>query len=216
MSPLELTSAILLWLGFFTLLGVNLILIRQIGILYERVAPAGALSTASRLHVGNSPPVVGLISLSGRELEIPNKRLAHSMSGTFILFSSPDCPLCKKITPIVLSVLRDHADIELLVASAGANIQKHEKYLKTNNLNRDDYIVSDDLPISWGISKLPYGVLLNKQGAVAAFGLINTREHVESLFEAFRLDVPDLQTFLTEPIVATSDSQNKNNGAVHG
>ena len=36
-------SNIVLWIGFLAMVVVNLALARQIGVLYERVAPAGAL-----------------------------------------------------------------------------------------------------------------------------------------------------------------------------
>ena len=220
MSTFELSSTIFLWLGFFTLLGVNLILMRQIGILYERVAPAGALSTASRLNVGMSPPAHKIVSLSGQNIQIPNKEHLDHTGGTFVLFSSPDCPVCKKITPIVMSVLHRHIKIDLVIASAGGNLEKHVAYIKNNKLTRETYVVSDELPLSWGISKLPYGVLLNARGEIAAFGLINTREHVESLFEAYRLNVPSLQAFLSNPPAGAADKihvvKTKDNGAFHG
>ena len=40
--------------------------------------------------------------------------------------------------------------------------------------------------MAYQISKLPYGVLIDSKGQVTAHGLINNREHIESLFEAFR------------------------------
>ena len=42
-------SNIVLWVGFLVMVVVNLALARQIGVLYERVAPAGALMTNQKL-----------------------------------------------------------------------------------------------------------------------------------------------------------------------
>jgi len=45
-------SNIVLWIGFIAMVLVNLALARQIGVLYERVAPAGALMMNQKLAVG--------------------------------------------------------------------------------------------------------------------------------------------------------------------
>ena len=50
--------------------------------------------------------------------------------------------------------------------------------------------------MTYEIGKLPYGVLIDEQGVIAAQGLTNSREHVESLFEAKRLGVSSIQEFL--------------------
>jgi methylamine dehydrogenase accessory protein MauD len=54
-------------------------------------------------------------------------------------------------------------------------------------------------PKHWGVplaSKLPYAVLLDEEGRVASLGLINSREHLESLFEAKEHGVASIQDYL--------------------
>ena len=53
---LLLVSNIVLWIGFIAMVVVNLALARQIGVLYERVAPAGALMMNQTLSVGSPAP----------------------------------------------------------------------------------------------------------------------------------------------------------------
>jgi hypothetical protein len=43
---------------------------------------------------------------------------------------------------------------------------------------------------------LPYAVLLDEEGRVASLGLINSREHLESLFEAKEHGVASIQDYL--------------------
>ena len=43
-----------------------------------------------------------------------------------------------------------------------------------------------------------YAVLLDDQGVVLARGIINSREHLESLFEAKKLGVASLQEYLED------------------
>ncbi len=53
---LLLVSNIALWIGFIAMVVINLALARQIGVLYERVAPAGALMMNQTLTVGKDAP----------------------------------------------------------------------------------------------------------------------------------------------------------------
>lgn len=52
------------------------------------------------------------------------------------------------------------------------------------------YILAPELGMSYAIGKLPYAVLLDPQGVVASQGLVNSREHIESLFESHRMAAP--------------------------
>ena len=44
--------------------------------------------------------------------------------------------------------------------------------------------MSEQLGRSYGVAKLPYAVLIDEAGKLSATGLVNTREHLESLFVA--------------------------------
>ena len=57
-------------------------------------------------------------------------------------------------------------------------------------------MLSPPLGIAYQINRLPYAVLLDERGTVVARGLINSREHLESLFEAKRLGVASVQEYL--------------------
>ena len=69
-------------------------------------------------------------------------------------------------------------------------------------------------PRSWGcsieVAKLPYAVLIDGDGVIRAKGLVNTREHLESLFEAERLGVASLQEYLQRDEHTPSSSRQAN------
>ena len=46
------------------------------------------------------------------------------------------------------------------------------------------------------VAKLPYAVLLDGSGVVRAKGLVNSREHLESLFEAVERGVASIQDWV--------------------
>ena len=56
MSGALLASNVLLWILVLVMGGVILALVRQIGVLYERVAPAGALVVGSGPKAGEAAP----------------------------------------------------------------------------------------------------------------------------------------------------------------
>ena len=58
------------------------------------------------------------------------------------------------------------------------------------------FVLSEDLGRAFGVSKLPYAVLIDEAGRVASLGLVNSREHLESLFEAKERGVASLQDYL--------------------
>ena len=95
-------SNIVLWIGFLAMVVVNLALARQIGVLYERVAPAGALMMNQKLAVGSPAPEMALPDLDGGIVDVGK---AESRS-QLVFFMSPDCPVCNELTPALKSAAR--------------------------------------------------------------------------------------------------------------
>ena len=50
--------------------------------------------------------------------------------------------------------------------------------------------------MSLGVNKLPFAALINCDGVLRARGLVNNREHLESLLTADEMDVSSLQEYL--------------------
>ncbi len=60
------------------------------------------------------------------------------------------------------------------------------------------YVVSELIGKSYGVSKLPYAVLVDEQQRVASLGIVNSREHIDSLFEAKERGVASIQDFMNK------------------
>ena len=60
------------------------------------------------------------------------------------------------------------------------------------------YVVSEILGKTYGVSKLPYAVLIDEQGKIASMGIVNSREHLESLFEAKEHKVASIQEYMNK------------------
>jgi methylamine dehydrogenase accessory protein MauD len=68
--------------------------------------------------------------------------------------------------------------------------------VRKKNLGKFPYVVSEHLGRSYGVAKLPYAVLIDEAGKLSSSGLVNTREHLESLFIAKETGVGNIQEFL--------------------
>lgn len=187
-------SNMLLWIAVVALMLVILALARQVGILYERIAPMGALAVASGPVVGDSAPRFELDDIRGRPQRIGYGG-AHSQ---LLFFLSPQCPVCKKLLPILKSVARtERAWLDIVFASDG-EMPEHLAFYKKAQLDDFPYVLSTKIGMTFQVSKLPYAVLVDEHGVVRAKGLVNSREQVESLFTAKELNVGSAQEWLEQ------------------
>jgi methylamine dehydrogenase accessory protein MauD len=100
------------------------------------------------------------------------------------------------LLPVLKSSLRSEQSwLDIVLASDG-DAASHAEFRMSHGLGHMPYVVSPPLGIAYQINRLPYAVLLDERGVVLARGLINSREHLESLFEAKRLGVASVQEYL--------------------
>jgi methylamine dehydrogenase accessory protein MauD len=188
-------SNLVLWVLVLVLAAVVLALVRQIGLLHERIAPAGALMLNRGLTVGEPAPLVEVSDLDGLAHQVGSAR-ADGRS-TLLLFVSPSCPVCKALLPAVKSSRRDErAWIDVILASDGDS-QEQRSFVREHGLQGIPYVVSTALGLAYQASRLPFAALLDESGILRARGLVNSREHLESLFEAKRLGVASLQEYFS-------------------
>lgn len=188
---MDLTSIalIILWVLVLVLVVVVIALARQIGVLYERVAPAGALMINGALKAGDAAPRIEAKSLTQGSLTVgePNQLL---------FFLAPGCPICKSLLPVVKDLRQSSKGVDFILVSDGETEQAHRQMVADERLQAFDYVISESVGRAYGVSKLPYAVLIDHRGVIASMGIVNTREHLESLFEAMRLGIRSLQEYL--------------------
>ncbi len=187
-----LISNIILWLLVMALSAVVVALVRQVGVLHERVAPAGALLGRDGPRVGEPAPLFTLPDWSGAPLTIGGPQTASA--GTLLLFVSPTCPVCATLLPIAQSIGRAEG-VQIVLASDGPR-HEHETFVRTHAVAEHGYVLSAELGLRYQVGKLPYAVLIDGAGILRAKGLVNTREHLESLFEAMRRGLESIQEYL--------------------
>lgn len=196
MNDALIVSNLLLWVAVLALLVMVIALSRQIGILYERVAPMGALMMDSGPRVGEAAPPMQLSTIDGNTLVLG----AAAPRNTLLFFLSPTCPVCKKLLPILKSIHKaEGGRLDLVLASDGDNAPEHLVFRQRAGLAEFPYLLSAELGMRYQVSKLPYAVLIDEAGRIRAKGLVNSREQIDSLFTAREMGVASVQDYLAAP-----------------
>jgi methylamine dehydrogenase accessory protein MauD len=186
-------SNLLLWVAVIFLSGVVLLLLRQVGQLHERLGPVGALTLPGGVKVGEAAPIQDLVTLDSRPLRI-GEPTARS---TLLFFLSPTCSICKSLLPVIKSMAGNEADRLRIVLASDGDEALQRRLVVEYGLEAFSFVLSTDLGMTYGVSKLPYAALLGPDGRLAAKGLVNNREHLESLLEAEERGVTSLQAYLS-------------------
>ena len=178
MNEALLVAVVVLWILVIALVVAVFALARQIGVLYERVAPMGALMMDEGPKVGDLAPVFNLVTLAGPRVQVG----APGTHSTLVFFVSPTCPVCKKLIPVLRSSAKvESAWLRVVLASDGDEAKQRAFYEKAE-LADFPYVLSAELGMAFKLGRLPFAVLIAGQCRLRAKGLINSRAQPESLF----------------------------------
>ena len=195
MSATFVVSYAILWVLVIGLSVLVVALARQVGVLHERVAPAGALMPTTGPKVGESTRKLDLKDIRGNILTIGGQ--SPDGFSTLVLFISPTCPVCKSLVPVARSLAGyESRRLRLVFASDGDKIDQHVAYTKDLDIEKYPYVVSQELGITYAVSKLPFAVLIDGSGVLRSKGLVNSREHLESLVEAMDSGISSIQDYV--------------------
>ena len=195
MSDALAISNAVLWLVVVALALVVLALARQVGLLHERLGPVGALALAGGPQPGEAAPALELEDFAGRRVAIGGADAAGR--STLLVFVAPSCPVCRTLLPALRSLAKRERSLRVVLASDGPRAE-HEAFVREHALADLGYVLSQALGLAYRVPRLPWAVLLDAGGVLRSQGLVNSREHLESLLEAETLGVASLQEHLAK------------------
>lgn len=189
-----LVSQVMLWLAVVALAVAVLALARQVGVLHERIAPVGALALGRGPQTGESAPRLTVRTLAGDTVDIGGPMPSGPLR--LLFFVSPTCPICKSLLPIVKAFAQSERLSLLLVGDGDADEQRQmaERY----GIELGRFANAPEAGRAFQVAKLPYSVLISADGVIAAQGLVNSREHLESLVTAYELGLRSVQEYLAQ------------------
>ncbi|WP_420383782.1 redoxin family protein [Novosphingobium sp.] len=187
-----LISSIFAWVVILALVVTILALARQVGVLHIRVAPAGALTTAGGPAVGAKASVLPATTLDGAEVMIGGAAPGSALR--LLMFVSATCPLCKNLIPMAKSFARDERVQLIFVGDDDVPTQR--AMIERHGLTGYQFINGPEVGQAYEVGKLPFAVLLDADGVILSKGLVNSREHLESLVVAHEMGVRSVQDYI--------------------
>lgn len=179
-----------LWIIMVLTAAVALLLLKQVKALYRKIAPLGALApvnpTASRLDAHPQT------TLDGQDVIIGGQR--SNGRKLLLLFVSGTCPISQKM----VSITRDFCvreKLDLLFVGDDTP-QAQGEAVSTLGITRREMVNSATIGRLLGVDRVPFAVLLAPDGTVEARGLVNNREHLESLLSVMETGHSSIQSFL--------------------
>ncbi len=187
-----LISSIFSWLVILALVIALLAVARQVGVLHIRVAPAGALTPAGGPSVGAQSSAVPAVTLEGADVFVGGPAPGSVLR--LLMFVSASCPLCKNLIPMAKSFARDERVQLIFVGDDDAQVQRD--MIARHGLTGYQFINGPDVGQAYQVGKLPFAVLLDADGVILSKGLVNSREHLESLIVAHEMGVRSVQDYI--------------------
>jgi methylamine dehydrogenase accessory protein MauD len=83
-----------------------------------------------------------------------------------------------------------------LIFTSDGEPSEQDEFIARHRLESYPFVLSPEVGMTYRISKLPYAVLIDEEGVVRAKGLVNTREHLESIVAAKQMQVASIQEYL--------------------
>ncbi|WP_226017986.1 methylamine utilization protein MauD [Novosphingobium sp. FKTRR1] len=187
-----IVAQVLSWIVILALGLALLALARQVGVLHMRVAPAGALTTAGGPSVGSTTKAIEATTIDGAHVHVGGP--APGAALRLLMFVSPSCPLCKNLIPMAKSFARDERVQLIFVGDDDLAAQR--AMIEKQGLNGYQFINGPEVGQAYEVGKLPYAALLDADGVVLSKGLVNSREHLESLIVAHEMGVRSVQDYI--------------------
>ncbi len=187
-----LISTVLSWIVIALLCVALLALARQVGVLHMRVAPAGALTTAAGPAVGSAATAIPVTTIDGVQTTVGGHK--HGTPLRLLMFVSAACPLCKGLIPVAKSFARDERVELIFIGDDDAAVQR--EMIAQHGLASYQFINGPDAGQAYEVAKLPYAVLMDEHGTILSKGLVNSREHLESLVIAHEMGIASVQDYI--------------------
>lgn len=164
-------------------------LTRQVRRFFQEVAPAGALMNGRGPQPGQPFPRASFQLLDGAGL-----KLADGGRPELLLFVSASCPVSRKIVPIAQDFCR-RENLDLLFAGDD-EAQILTRFAQARHMDARRFINDARLGRAMEVDKLPSAFLLSPDGVIISRGLVNSREHLESLLNAWESGFSTVQDYI--------------------
>lgn len=188
-----LVSHVMLWVVVLLLTVAMLALVRQVGMMNRRIQPWGARVTPLGPQIGQEAPSFDVADVEGRMV-----RIGGGPKRTLLVFLSPSCTSCAGVAPAVQSIARSERGwIQTIVVNNGSR-EEVVAFSERNGIAHLPTVISEEIKNAFQANATPYAYLIGRDGRVAAKGIVNSFEHLDSIVRAAEVGVDSLETLAEE------------------
>jgi methylamine dehydrogenase accessory protein MauD len=192
MTTVFMTTYIALWILVALVIVAVAALAKQIGLLHKRIEPVGARIMNVGPSVGETISPFSGTGIRGNPVHIPSS----DGRSTAIIFVSSSCPVCEELAPALISLAEhEKTDLRLVLVSFNGDEAKTRSYAAKHGLENVECIFSPELAHTFSVLMAPYAIIIDRLGVVRNKGLVNNREHLESLLNAVDDGHESIQAF---------------------
>lgn len=161
-------SHLALWLVVIAMAAVVVSLMRQTGVLLERISPAGLSADDSlALKKGQAVEKMALTALNGEAHTVGG---ALTSSAQLLLFVSPRCEVCKSILPSA-AALAEASQGKLAVTLAVADAEQGALPHVADGIAQ---VPAEKIASQFSVSQLPHLVLIREDGRLESSQYVPT------------------------------------------
>lgn len=186
MTTLWVLSSVLQWALIAAMAIVVLSLVRQLGVVTLRLNPSAGLGLREGPGPGSEIPPEDVelfptgTMLTGGQRERP----------LLVATLSPDCSLCTSVARYLRTLAADYkTEVDILVVVKGTPRLVRE-FIEVHSLEDVPVALSQHVPKDLWFTSTPAGLVLTKEGTVAARGVPNALEHLEEMVRAGQRGLP--------------------------
>ena len=193
MDTIWLISYLVLWSIVILMALAVILLARQVSLLYRRLGAPPARMENEGPDIGTVPEPSEALSLDGARIDVGGPRRRAQL----LVFVSTNCTTCDALTPAIRTVWRrERHNVDVLTVCMTPDESLARSFINRNKLHEVPCIVAGGLSKQYQIFSPPYGVLLNAEGSVAAKGVVNHLDHLESLLHAGETGHPTVESYI--------------------
>ena len=193
-TTIGLISYLVLWVVVISQVVLTLALARLVGQVSRRIPPAGARLIDPGPEIGDFVESWEGIDLLGNTVSF---RFPRDL-GLFFLYVSPHCSVCAGLLPSAKRFFREiAAEAEGVWVMALGTRETQINYARQNGLVQQLVLAEEQLPPSWRLGGAPFGLWVDAAGQVKAKGMVDRREHLESLRQAAETGHASFESYMS-------------------
>jgi methylamine dehydrogenase accessory protein MauD len=116
----------------------------------------------------------------------------------FLLYVAPHCTACARLLPSARRFFQEIASAadSVWVMTQKVTPEALRAYARDKGMQAWPGLSEEALPPRWRVGGAPYGLWVGADGKVKAKGMVDRREHLESLMHAAEIGHPSIQSYV--------------------